>query len=108
MALVLELDPKTEEKVRVAAARRGIGPPGVHQRAGGTNGGADSSNGAPKKRLTGEELLNSPLVGLWKDRPETGDGPHFSRANSETAPRAAAEPERHAHARCRCGNRRPQ
>lgn len=39
------------------------------------------------KRLTARDLLNSPLVGLWKDREDIGDSLEFARKLRDTAQR---------------------
>jgi hypothetical protein len=45
-------------------------------------------SGQTKKRgklLTARDLLDSPLVGLWKDRPDIGDSLEFARKLREDA-----------------------
>ncbi len=43
------------------------------------------SSSPDKKILTGRALLESGLVGLWKDRTDIGDSPSFGRPSAITA-----------------------
>jgi hypothetical protein len=42
---------------------------------------------APKRRLTARDLLESRLVGMWRERPEARDSAAFARALREKAQR---------------------
>ncbi len=47
---------------------------------------------APKARLTARELLNSGMVGLWRDRQDIGDSSQFARTLRERAQRREDRP----------------
>jgi hypothetical protein len=45
----------------------------------------EESASAGKRRMTGADLLNSDLVGLWADRTDIGDSREFARRLREKA-----------------------
>jgi hypothetical protein len=65
-------------------------------------GAPEADESAPRRHLTARELLQSGLVGMWRDRDDIGDSIEFARKLREAAQRRQAGPDgRRGHERLR-------
>ena len=97
MAITVDIGVENERRLKAQAARRVVGPETLASElvvSGLQNGdhGREEVNLSKMdarsdggETMTARKLLESGIVGMWKDRPETQDAPRFARMLRERA-----------------------